>query len=31
MKEINNEFNTEQAISNLSKICNQDLKEIPDW
>ena len=31
MKEINNEFNTEQAISNLSKICNQYLKEIPDW
>ena len=31
MKEINKEFNTEQAISNLSKICNQNLKEIPDW
>ena len=31
MTEINNEFDSEQAIANLSKICNQDLKEIPDW
>lgn len=31
MTEINNEFNSEQAIANLSKICNQNLKEIPDW
>ena len=31
MKEINTEFNTELAIANLSKICNQELKEIPDW
>ena len=31
MKGINNEFNTEEAIKNLSTICNQELKEIPDW
>ena len=31
MKEINTEFKTEIAIDNLSKICNQELKEIPDW
>ena len=31
MKEINTEFKTELAIANLSKICNQELKEIPDW
>ena len=31
MTEINNEFNSAQAIANLSKICNQNLKEIPDW
>ena len=31
MTEINNKFNKEQAIQNLSKICNQELKEIPDW
>ena len=31
MKGINDEFNTEEAIKNLSKICNQELKEIPDW
>ena len=30
MKEINTEFKTEIAIDNLSKICNQELKEIPD-
>lgn len=28
---INSTFNTEQAINNLSIICNQNLKEIPDW
>ena len=31
MTGINSEFNTEEAIQNLSKICNQELKEIPDW
>ena len=31
MTGINDEFNTEEAIQNLSKICNQELKEIPDW
>lgn len=31
MTNINSEFKTEDAISNLSKICNQELKEIPDW
>ena len=31
MTEINSKFDTEQAIANLSKICNQELKEIPDW
>ena len=33
MTEINNtdKFNTEEAIKNLSFICNQQLKEIPDW
>ena len=31
MKGINNEFKTEEAIKNLSIICNQELKEIPDW
>lgn len=31
MTNINSEFNTEDAIANLSKICNQELKEIPDW
>ena len=33
MTEINNidKFNTENAIKNLSNICNQNLKEIPDW
>ena len=33
MTEINNtdKFNTEETIKNLSSICNQSLKEIPDW
>ena len=31
MTGINDGFNTEEAIQNLSKICNQELKEIPDW
>ena len=33
MTEINNtdKFNTEETIKNLSSICNQTLKEIPDW
>ena len=31
MTGINDEFHTEEAIQNLSKICNQELKEIPDW
>ena len=31
MTGINDEFDTEEAIKNLSKICNQELKEIPDW
>lgn len=31
MTEINNTFNTESAIKNLASICNQNLKEIPDW
>lgn len=31
MTGINNEFNTEEAINNLSAICKQSLKEIPDW
>lgn len=31
MTGINSTFNTEQAIKNLSVICNQTLKEIPDW
>lgn len=31
MTEINSKFNTEQAIKNLSTICNQELKEIPNW
>ena len=31
MTGINTEFNTKEAIQNLSKICNQELKEIPDW
>ena len=31
MSEMNRRFNTESAIKNLSSICNQKLKEIPDW
>lgn len=31
MTGINSEFDTEEAIKNLSKICNQELKEIPHW
>lgn len=31
MTGINNEFNTEEAIKNLSAICNQELDEIPNW
>ena len=31
MTGINNKLNTEEAIKNLSDICNQDLEEIPDW
>lgn len=31
MTNINSEFKTEEAIANLSKICNQELEEIPDW
>ena len=31
MTNINTEFNTEETIINLSKICNQTLKEVPDW
>ena len=31
MTEINNKFNKEQAIKNLSIICEDNLKEIPDW
>ena len=30
-KGINQEFNTEETIINLSEICNQNLKEVPDW
>lgn len=31
MTGINSTFDTDNAIDNLSKICNQKLKEIPDW
>lgn len=31
MSEISKKFNTEKAIKNLSVICNQELKEIPNW
>lgn len=31
MTNINIEFKTEDAINNLSKICNQNIKEIPHW
>ena len=31
MTEMNTKFNKEEAIQNLSLICNQNLKEVPDW
>ncbi len=31
MTEINSTFKTEEAIKNLSILCNQELQEIPDW
>ena len=31
MTQINDKFNKEDAIKNLSSICNQTLKEVPDW
>ena len=31
MKGINQNFNTDETIKNLSSICNQELKEVPDW
>lgn len=31
MTEITTTFNKDDAIKNLSLICDQDLKEIPDW
>ena len=32
MTEISSsKFNTEETIKNLSSICNQNLKEVPDW
>ena len=31
MNEMTNKFNTEEAIKNLSSICNQNLTEIPNW
>lgn len=31
MTNINSEFDTEEAIKNLSTICNQELEEIPNW
>ena len=31
MTNINTEFKTEDAINNLSLICNQEFKEIPHW
>jgi len=31
MTNINDNFNKEHAIKNLSSICKQTLKEIPDW
>lgn len=30
MTNINYEFKTEESINNLSSICNQQLKEVPD-
>lgn len=31
MANINKEFNTDEAIKNLSIICNQKLNEVPNW
>ena len=31
MTDINKEFNTKEAIKNLSSICKQELNEVPDW
>lgn len=31
MTEINSTFKTEEAIKNISIICNQELEEIPNW
>lgn len=31
MNAMNSTFNTEDAIKNLSSICNQELEEVPDW
>ncbi len=31
MTEINSTFNTDEAIKNLSILCNQELQEIPNW
>lgn len=31
MTGINDEFNKEEAIKNLSSICKQELNEVPDW
>lgn len=31
MAGINDSFNTEETIKNLSIICRQPLKEVPDW
>ena len=31
MNNMSRQFNTEEAIKNISSICNQQLDEIPDW
>ena len=31
MNEMNTKFNKDEAISNLSSICNKNLFEVPDW
>lgn len=31
MNEMNRKFNTEDTINNLSSICNNSLKEVPNW
>lgn len=31
MTGINDKLNTKETIKNLSTICNQSLKEVPDW